>query len=342
MKESQLPSSSVKKNEDEIWKRCWGMMVPPAVKMHIWRACHNLLPTKDNLFRRGVCADQICPLCLRDTETVIHITWECPSANDVWGGSIVKLQKCSTNGGSFRQLFSDVLRRCEKREVELFSVTARKIWMRRNRVVHGGLFQHPNQVLKEAEVGLEDFRRLNVPTSHQEDHAAEADIARWQPPPPNTVKINWDAAVDPYNKSIGLGVIARDERGKFLVAYSKHQWIDVEPVIAEALAALHAIILCQEENFQNVVFEGDSLQVVQAINSDSQCNSKYGHLIEDIKKGTRSLASSIFTHVKRSANEAANALAAMARTHVTDIVRWDFTPHSIGGIVSREELSSPS
>jgi hypothetical protein len=86
-----------------------------------------------------------------------------------------------------------------------------------------------------------------------------------------TVKINCDAAVDSIQKSMGLGIIARDERGKFLEAISKKQYIEIEPV------AIHAVMSCHELNFHYVIFEGDALEVVQAVNSASICNSSYGH-----------------------------------------------------------------
>ena len=43
-----------------------------------------------------------------------------------------------------------------------------------------------------------------------------------------------------------MGIVARDDRGKFIAAYSKQQHIGVDPVVAEALAAIQAIMLCQE------------------------------------------------------------------------------------------------
>jgi ribonuclease HI len=156
------------------------------------------------------------------------------------------------------------------------------------------------------------------------------------------VKINWDAAVDSSNKIIGLGMIARDESGKFLAACSKRQSINVEPMVAEALAAIQAILFCQEHNFQKVIFEGDSLQVVKEVNMSTQCNSSYGHLIESIKVGLRQIPESSFTHVRRSANTAAHTLAVMAKTHVIDVVGWNLIPPHICGIVQREELFSPS
>jgi hypothetical protein len=50
--------------------------------------------------------------------------------------------------------------------------------------------------------------------------------------------------VDSAKKVIGLGIIARDERGQFLVGKSIQQQMEVESVVAEALAAAQALILC--------------------------------------------------------------------------------------------------
>lgn len=160
--------------------------------VHLGRACHNLLPTKANLCRKGVCEEKICPICLQEDETVLHVTWECPAATDVWGGSTIKLQKWRTGGENFLQLFSEMISRCDKEDVELFATTARKLWVRRNMVVHGGNFNHPNQVLKEAMTAVEDYQRLNTTFSQQlmSNHVAAG--VKWVPPPANTVKVNWD------------------------------------------------------------------------------------------------------------------------------------------------------
>jgi hypothetical protein len=104
------PSSSSKKDDNEVWKVCWSSNVPPAVKMFVWRACHNLLPTKTNLHRKGVCVEAQCPICLQEEETTEHAVWECPSANDVWGASTIKLQKCQEVGVIFNGSFWRLLR----------------------------------------------------------------------------------------------------------------------------------------------------------------------------------------------------------------------------------------
>jgi ribonuclease HI len=115
------------------------------------------------------------------------------------------------------------------------------------------------------------------------------------------VKINWDTTLDTTNKKVGVGIMMRDGKGSFLAALSKQVSIDVTPVVAEIIAALHAVMWCIEQGFKRVVFEGDSLQVVNEVNSIHPCDSLYGHLIEDIKTGIQTLDVAIFSHVKREA-----------------------------------------
>jgi hypothetical protein len=97
--ENQKGSTSNPGDVEEIWKTVWKLKVPNAVKMFIWKAGHNILPTKANLLRRGVIKEAMCPICLRETETVEHILWECASSNDVWGcGPVADPKKLMQRG----------------------------------------------------------------------------------------------------------------------------------------------------------------------------------------------------------------------------------------------------
>jgi hypothetical protein len=165
----QLPGCSGNMDDKEEWKTCWKLNVPNAVKMYLWRACHNLLPTKANLFRRGVGNSKMCLVCLSKEEMVVHACWDCPAAKDVWGVCNIKLQKSTTGGRDFMQVFKEVSSRCEKDEVELFAVVARWIWLRRNDLVHGGTFTHPTLLLKSAKNALEEYQRLNARVGEQDN-----------------------------------------------------------------------------------------------------------------------------------------------------------------------------
>jgi hypothetical protein len=97
-KEARRGGTSELGKEEEVWKTCWQLKVPNVVKMFLWKAGHNLLPTKANLFHRKVVKEAICPICLTEEETTKHIVWECISARDVWGHGPVRLQKSSCKG----------------------------------------------------------------------------------------------------------------------------------------------------------------------------------------------------------------------------------------------------
>lgn len=74
----------------------------------------------------------------------------------------MKLQKSDCDRSDFAQIFLEVVSKCDKEEVELFAVLARRLWLPRNDLVHGGTLTHPNQVVRDAEAALEEFRRVNT------------------------------------------------------------------------------------------------------------------------------------------------------------------------------------
>ncbi|XP_059431615.1 uncharacterized protein LOC132165136 [Corylus avellana] len=74
-------------NGEIAWKECWKLKIPNVAKLFLWKALHNLLPTRVNLAKKGIVRNTLCPICGLEEETVAHILWTCPSSNDVWGGT---------------------------------------------------------------------------------------------------------------------------------------------------------------------------------------------------------------------------------------------------------------
>jgi hypothetical protein len=48
---------------DPLWKILWSLGIPNAAKVFLWRACKNILLTKENLCKRGVLKEDICIFC---------------------------------------------------------------------------------------------------------------------------------------------------------------------------------------------------------------------------------------------------------------------------------------
>lgn len=64
---------------------------------------------------------------------------------------------------------------------------------------------------------------------------------------------------------IGIGIVVRDYEGVVLAAHSTTKSVVADPVVTEALAALHAVELCKKMGFNDIILEGDAIQIVQAI-----------------------------------------------------------------------------
>jgi ribonuclease HI len=62
-----------------------------------------------------------------------------------------------------------------------------------------------------------------------------------------------------------------------------------DPAIGEAMAALMAIELYRDLDVFDVILEGDSIEVVNAINEDRSSQRRYGHILDDIKMVLSSL-----------------------------------------------------
>ena len=77
-------------------------------------------------------------------------------------------------------------------------------------------------------------------------------------------------------------MIVRDWRGEAIGALSTLVPTVQTVVELEALACRQAMLFAVELGLQDVVFEGDSLQVIQALNQDNADHLTYGHILKDI------------------------------------------------------------
>ena len=78
------PGSSNQEPQRRFWKAIWELRVPHKIKHFVWRACHNALPTKCNLFRQKIINSEVCELCSEGHEDVLRAVWKCRVVEGVW------------------------------------------------------------------------------------------------------------------------------------------------------------------------------------------------------------------------------------------------------------------
>lgn len=151
-----------------LWKTIWEIRSAPMVKMFMWKACREILPTKERLHHRPITADPLCVICGSEIETVGHVLWACRSARDVWMEVSRTMQKCTSDVDDFRVILHKLACKLEDIEVALFATVARQIWLRCNTVAIGGDFDAPGEVVRRAKVQLEAH---NVAEQHRHNQS---------------------------------------------------------------------------------------------------------------------------------------------------------------------------
>ena len=153
-------------------------------------------------------------------------------------------------------------------------------------------------------------------------------------------KINWDVAIDIQSNCMGFGVIIRDHNSVVCAAKSVKIYRAFEPVIGEAMAAMVEVKFSKEREIQDVILEGDSMQVVQALQDRNPSWRTYGHIIDDTRVFLGTCRSWTVHHVKRDANRAAHGLAKGGLGLATEHQWIDELPECISAIVY-SELNAP-
>ena len=127
----ERPHGSATNEDTQVWKQIWSMNVPQKVKMLLWRACHEAMPTKHSLFWRKITEDDLCVRCRATTEDSLH-AWACLELDLVWADP----ERWSFRGGvqflTFKELLSWITKHTQM--LELFVVTVWSVWNQRNRV----------------------------------------------------------------------------------------------------------------------------------------------------------------------------------------------------------------
>ena len=200
---------------------------------------------------------------------------------------------------------------CSVEEMAQFVGLARRIWLRRNVVTHGGSFTHPNRLVALTKQAMEDFR---LARERWEPVLTQPTLSScgWKAPRVGWLEVNWDAAVDDPGGRSGMGVVIRDSTGTIKAATCVMKQAGLNPAAAEALALMEAFRLCRELGFQQVMFAGDAKGIIDAVLSEEIDRGWLGHMIADLKQESRGFENCMLSYVKRENNSVAHLLARSA------------------------------
>ena len=299
-----------------VWARLWKLKIPNKIKVFAWRACHEILSTRENLARRRIIEDARCGVCFLVSETGYHALWECGLAQDVWAGCIRSLQKSRIGHVDMLNLVEDMHGKLTNEELELFWVQSWLIWNQRNTLMHGGVIQDPGRLNQRARDYLEEFRMAQVQLGISGTCVL---VEVWRPPTGLLYKVNFDAAVFTNSNSSGFGVVICNNLGEIMAAMSAKGPAIGDSEEAEVLARRRALEFAVDAGFAELEIEGDNVTVMRSLASSSTSQSRLGNIYEDIRVLAAGCWCLSFLWVKRSANRAAHLLAKHASLIEEDV-----------------------
>lgn len=77
------------RSNDSKWSIIWKLSLPEKIKIFVWKATKNLLPTAENLCKHGIVQEAHCKRCGNRVENILHVLVTCKAAKKVWQRSPV-------------------------------------------------------------------------------------------------------------------------------------------------------------------------------------------------------------------------------------------------------------
>ncbi|KAH9681143.1 putative reverse transcriptase/RNA-dependent DNA polymerase [Citrus sinensis] len=237
------------------WNAIWKLDLPEKLKIFMWRAAKNLLPTAKNLWKRKIIPNPTCQRCNQGVETGFHALVECKAARKIrQHSSLAAVEIPSSHGGSMLDVFLDASRLLSKKEAELQIAYWWVTWYARNHFLFKR--QKPDPLISTAKVEavVEAFRRYKKP-EHQQMESSKAERAKqWKPPPKNWYKANVDAAIENQRQRVGLGVVVRNDNGDIVAAAIKLSSFNGEVSFTEAEAIECGMQVAGSAGITSVIF----------------------------------------------------------------------------------------
>ena len=166
---------------------------------------------------------------------------------------------------------------------------------------------------------LADFQAANERPSKQETETQPK--ATWLPPPPGSFKVNVDGALFSKTKQSGVGVMVRDKKGNVIAAMSRKLDFPLGVLETEAKALEIGVNFAKEVGLRDVVFEGDSLLIINAVHSFGEAAASVQNIIHSVLRNAQCFRTFDFLHIKRQGNAPAHLLAQHAK-YVENVIVW--------------------
>lgn len=320
--------TSWESDKERWWKKMWRLNIKFKQKHFLWKSLNNCLPVKASIKKRTGIGDHMCSSCGEAEETVEHVLFSCPIAEQVWKIAPIRweaLRECHNN---FWKWWGAVLQSATKDSgwdhINLTVNILWQVWKARNKLVFEQKQTDARKIVQKAQVEWLEFDNANAEASSTSRNLTQHSLhpTIWEPPKEGTIRINTDAAISAQMVRTGKGIIARNWTGKIIKAQGKVEIKRGDAASEECLAIRDALMMARDARWTDIEVQSDCKSIVDHINSGSSLVENLRTVLEDIQELRRKFAKCSFLFVHRSGNQSSHLLARFAVKLIHD-VQWD-------------------
>lgn len=315
-------------SKSEEWNWIWKAPTHPRITMFLWMACHQKIPTADQLHRRGMNVNPICSRCDRGVEDTAHVLRDCVFVSRIWRRIGIPISKRA----SFSLPVYDWLRIncCAYESVHMnlnwsiaFLQVIWQIWTSRNEAI----FTTNAERNSLHHLCIQKATEFQASLKPQPAKSVIQIAVRWTPPPSGWYKLNTDGSVGGISNRAGAGGLIRDERGTWTSWFSRFVG-STNSLITELWAVREGLQLAKRLNIQNLVVELDALVVVNLLNG-LNVNEFLTPIVLDCREILQGFREARVQHSFREGNRVADLLAKMGRHLTSGMIIFDVPPREL-------------
>lgn len=176
-----------------LWTRIWSISIPPKLWIFLWSLCQNAIPTRENLYRRRIIPEPLCPFCSTHMETTEHLFLLCKWTKPIWTDPRINIHCQPSNIRRFDIWLMEVFQGKQGLpEQELASTVFWNIWKSRNKFIFRAKPPQTADLVDLAQEHQRNFSRWQIRT--KANPKIHNELGQWKPPEGDALKLNVDAS----------------------------------------------------------------------------------------------------------------------------------------------------
>lgn len=264
-------------------------------------------------------------MCNQEREDVKHALIDCHWTRPVWLALGLIIATNEDSGLPFRDWLERMIEATQlqggsvERGMIILAQTAWGIWKEMKNFHFQSRNLDPVATVMKINFSLEE--RLADDEPPRQTHASKPAPPRhhkfqimWHKPPPNTVKINVEAAYDQDSGRGSIAIVLSDDKGSLLLTHTRRVLAN-SPLFAEALAAREGLMVAQNLGLERIFIVSDCHLLVTLVREDRSI-WMIDAILKDIQRFRSLFRVSGFLWVARQGNQHAHDAAKSAFTRL--------------------------